>query len=269
MGSEGAEANLITVPGEAPLPDDLRNVPHGAVHTHWYESSVGLGQRRFLVYKPPGYSADRSFRYPLLVLLHGSGSTEAGWTNVGYANLIADNLIAEGRLRPMLIVMPNGHNSGPAEPGRNKVVDADRVEQDLVRDVIPLVESLYRVERGPANTAIAGASMGGYQALAYGLRRPERFGNIGVFSAGAHGVEGTSQVTAAISAGKFRRIGLFWIGIGENDPMLKDAQALDRVLAQHKIQHRYVVTPDAGHTWLFWRRCLAEFLPQLFRTGRK
>src|SRR5262245_52812627 len=73
IGNEGAEANLIDIPGDGPLPDDQRNVPHGTVHMHWYQSSVGLGQRRFLLYTPPGYSADRNTRYPLVVLLHGSG----------------------------------------------------------------------------------------------------------------------------------------------------------------------------------------------------
>jgi len=269
VGREGIEANLIGVPDNGPLFDDERNVPHGTVHMHWYYSSVGLGHRRFLVYTPPGYVTERRTRYPILVLLHGSGSTETGWTAVGSANLIADNLLAERRMRPMLIVMPNGHNSASSEPDGSPAAHADRVEQDLLRDVIPLVESLYRSERRPEYRAIAGASMGGYQALAYGLRQTERFGNIGVFSAGAHGVEGGRGGVDAVAAGKLKHIGLFWIGIGSRDPLPKDAQALDAILVQHKVPHQYNVTPDEGHTWLFWRRCLADFLPQLFRHQRR
>lgn len=264
VGREGVEANLISVPGDGPLTDDERNVAHGAVHMHWYQSSLGLGQRRFLVYTPPDYAMASNTRYPVLVLLHGSGSTETTWINVGAANLIADNLIAEKRMRPMLIVMPNGWTSAPGEPDRDPSANADLIEQDLLRDVMPNVEAFYRVKRGSEHNAIAGASMGGFQALEYGLRKPERFGSIGIFSAGAHGPEGSERVGAAIAAGKLKHIRLFWIGIGDKDPLQKDAQALDAVLTRHKVEHQYVLTPDAGHTWLFWRRCLADFLPQLF-----
>ena len=259
VNAEGFEANLIDVSGNASLPAEQRDVPHGAVHMHWYKSSVGLGERRFLVYTPPNYAAKRGDRYPLLLLLHGSGGTEADWTNIGSANFIADNLLKEKLMRPMLIVMPDDGKEAPTD--RN----TDRVEQDLLRDVIPAVESLYRVERGARHRAIAGESMGGYQALAYGLRHTETFGNIGVFSAGAHGAEGRNQVMEAVAAGKLKRFGLFWIGIGGKDPLPADAQALADALTQHNIRHQYVVTPDAGHTWLFWRGCLAEFLPLLFQ----
>lgn len=269
LGRDGIEANLIDVPGSAPLPEDERNVPHGIVHTHWYQSSLGLGQRRFLVYTPPDYAVARRAMYPVLVLLHSSGSTETAWTNVGYANLIADNLIAEKRMRPMLIVMSYGWSSAPGEADRDPVANADLVEQDLLRDVMPSVESLYRVERGLQNTAIAGSSMGGFQALEYVLRNPDRFGSIGVFGAGAHGPEGSKRVADTVATGKLRRMGLFWIGIGDKDSLQRDAQALDAVLVKGNVQHQYAVTPGAGHTWLFWRQCLAGFLPQLFRHERR
>lgn len=264
VGREGIEANLIDIPGAGRPPDDERDVPHGTVHMHWYKSSIGLGQRRFLVYTPPGYALAGSTRYPVLVLLHGSGSTEMAWTQVGYANLIADNLIAARRMRPMLIVLPNGWSSAPGQPDRDPVTNGDLVEQDLLRDVFPMTESIYRLERGSRHSAIAGASMGGFQALEYALRNPERFGSIGIFSAGAHGPEVIQRVDNAAAKGKFDRAGLFWIGIGEKDPFPKDAQALDAVLVKHKVPHQYIVGPNAGHTWLFWRTCLTEFLAQLF-----
>lgn len=269
VGCEGIEANIIDIPGDGRRLDEMRNVPHSAIHMHWYQSSIGLGQRRFLVYTPPGYAGAGSTRYPTLILLHGSGSTEMAWTEVGYANVIADNLIAEKRVRPMLMVMPNGWSSAPGEPDLDPATNGDLVEQDLLRDVFPMVESMYRVERGSRHCAIAGASMGGFQALDFGLRSPERYGSIGVFSAGAHGPEGIQRVDKAATEGKLNRIGLFWIGIGDKDPLPKDAKALEAVLTRHKVPHQYVVGSDAGHTWLFWRTCLAEFLSQLFSSKER
>jgi enterochelin esterase-like enzyme len=254
LGADGVEANLVSITGENPMPDDVLNVPHGAVHMHWYHSSSGLSERRIVVYTPPGYATGRGEKYPVLFLLHGSGGTEIAWTSIGSANFIADNLIARKRMHPMLIVMPNGHGSA--------------AEQDLIRDVIPMIDSLYRVKRGADHRAMAGASMGGFQALAFGMRHTQIFGNIGVFSAGAHGDEGARQVNDAAMAGKLNRMKLFFIGAGDKDPLLKDAQSLNAILTHHKVPHRYRVTPDAGHTWLFWRECLAEFLQELFRPSR-
>src|SRR4051794_7007995 len=101
----------------------------------------------------------------------------------------------------MLIIMPNGHGTGPGEPDRAPAADFEYVERDLLRDVMPAVESLYRIEPGSRHRAVAGASMGGYQALEYGLRHSELFGNVGVFSAGAHGPEGSRRVAEAADAG--------------------------------------------------------------------
>jgi enterochelin esterase family protein len=251
LGNEGFEANLIDVPAGAGHAD----VAHGVVHIHWYRSSNGRGLRRFAVYTPPGYESRRD-EFPLLVLLHGSGGNELGWTSVGDANLIADRLVAERRMKPLLMVMPDGNGVGPSD---------DTAEKDLLKDVLPAVEARYRVSRAPGFRAIAGNSMGGFQALAWGLRYPHTFGSIGVFSAGAHGAEGVKFVEDAIT--KRNPQGLFWIATGDKDPLLKDAQALDTVLKKHSIDHRYAITPDAGHTWLFWRQCLGDFLPLLF-TGR-
>ncbi len=114
-GRDGARANLLEIRGTTPAPYELQDIPHGAIQIVPYRSSTGLGDRRVIVYLPPGYDSRKSKRYPALYLLGGSGDTEMEWTSVGRAHWIADSLIHEGRARPMILVMPNGH---PAPPGR-------------------------------------------------------------------------------------------------------------------------------------------------------
>ena len=74
--------------------------------------------RTVWVYTPPDY--DKGKNYPVLYLLHGAGDIESGWTLIGRANNILDNLIAEGKAKPMVVVMPLGHAiqsfyAGPAK----------------------------------------------------------------------------------------------------------------------------------------------------------
>lgn len=133
--------SLLEVPGDKPVPYEARPVPHGAVSVHWYHSKSVGALRRIYVYTPPGYDAARGAKYPVLYLLHGSGDAENGWTWVGRANLIADNLLAERKARPAIIVMPFGHVfTASGAPG-----PSNAFEQDLLKDVIPLVERHYRV----------------------------------------------------------------------------------------------------------------------------
>jgi enterochelin esterase family protein len=60
------------------------------------------------VYTPPGYESAKA-KYPVLYLLHGNGQIEASWTWTGRANVIMDNLLADGKIKPMIVVMPYGH----------------------------------------------------------------------------------------------------------------------------------------------------------------
>ena len=99
-------------PGARRRPAVLRRqaVPHGQVRIQPYVSkTLGLS-RTVWVYTPPGYERGSSF--PVLYLLHGAGDIESGWTMIGRANNILDNLIAEGKAKPMVVVMP----LGPRDP---------------------------------------------------------------------------------------------------------------------------------------------------------
>ena len=114
-------ASLVEVPSDQPAAWELRDVPHGSVLTKWQKSAVLGRTERIVVYLPPGYEKS-SARYPVLYLVHGSGDTPESWVNAGHANFILDNLIADGKAKPMIVVMPAGHavpfsapRGGPAQ----------------------------------------------------------------------------------------------------------------------------------------------------------
>ena len=250
---DGAEVpgKLVEVPGASPLVTDFRPVPHGVVHTHSYNSPAGLGVRQVLVYTPPDYAEGKS--YPTLYLLHGSGDTETSWMETGRVHWMADNLIAAGKAKPMVIVMANGR--GPARK---------ESETDLLEGVVPLVETNYRVIRSARSRAIAGQSMGGFQALWLGLDHPEVFGSIGTFAGGIWDDEGKQQV-ARYAARPEHQMRLFYIAAGDRDMNLTLARRLDETLAEHGIRHVMRVGKGQGHAWPYWRSCLADFLEMVFQ----
>ena len=263
----GGNASMVEVPAEAPTPYDLRNVPHGSVHAHYYASEAGGPNRRLLVYTPPDYFGEVEKHYPVLYLLHGSGDDETAWTEVGKANLILDNLIASGSAEPMLVVMPNGHPVPWARRRRGIGSDnTERFRNDLIQGAMPLVESLYRVKRGKAHTAITGLSMGGGQSLYCAATGLDHFAWVGAFSAAAPAPD--SDPAQSLLADPDRTnasLNVLWIAIGRDDFLLDRNQAFKAALDEAGIDHRYKLTAG-GHSWPVWRDYLAEFAPLLFRT---
>ncbi len=263
----GGNASLVDVRSGDPQPYDLREVPHGSLHVHYYSSEAGGANRRLVVYTPPGYEDEADRHYPVLYLLHGSGDNEASWTDVGRANLILDNLIAEGMAQPMLVVMPNGHPVPWSSRRRGlRSGNTEAFREDLLNAAIPLVESLYRARRDRRQRAVAGLSMGGGQALHCGAGNLDRFAWVGAFSSAAPDPD-EDGVAAAFLANPERanlELELLWIGIGREDFLLERNQAFKAALDSAGIEHTYLLT-DGGHSWPVWRDYLARFAPLLFR----
>jgi enterochelin esterase-like enzyme len=277
--------SLVHVPGSHFF--DINDVPHGSLAEVTYKSTT-LGRfRRMHVYTPPGYESSRD-RYPVFYLLHGAGDSDDSWGTVGRAGFILDNLIAAQQARPMIVVMPAGH----AARAQESVVGQSATEQfvsDFVTDLMPYVEKHYRVLTDRANTAIAGLSMGGGQTLQVAIPRLERFAYVGVFSAGLLGTfpargratesSGTSSTAAAmewerahastLDDAKLKRgLRLLWFATGTDDFLLPATTATLDLLKRHGFAPVFVESPG-GHTWINWRNYLAEFAPQLFKSGSR
>jgi enterochelin esterase family protein len=269
-------AGYVFVRGNPPEAWEPRTVPHGVIHHHWYDSRSLSMLRSVYVYTPPGYERDTAM-YPVLYLLHGSGGTESSWTIDGLANVILDNLIADGRARPMIVVMPFGHPEASMRAGHMptfRARDLTAFMNDLIDDVIPLVERTYRAARQADRRAIAGLSMGGNQARQIGLARLDLFHYIGTFS-GTVGVRGgvvspetVEQTFADALADPYATnmsLRLFWAGVGGDETNLRTQhKILNDVLDTRGIRHEFMTIPG-GHTWHVWRRNLRDFVQKIFR----
>lgn len=265
---ERSSVSMFEVPGPSPAAYDMQPVPHGAVHIDWYPSKTVGAPRGLYIYTPPGYERGKA-KFPVLYLLHGSGDTENGWVVIGRANLILDNLIAAGRAKPMLVVMPYGRaladvylGPAPATAPPAPTAFAD----DLLNDVVPFVESHYRVLTKADDRALAGLSMGGGQTLQIGLRHLDRFHSLGAFSAGIRNQQPEQAYADVFSdrAAVNHRIKVFYIACGKADSLFPASQALDAALTRAQIHHQFVASEE-GHVWRNWRNYLTEFVPMLFR----
>jgi enterochelin esterase-like enzyme len=263
-------ANAVHVP-DASLPWNVNDVPRGEVHQHFYNSVVAGDQRDFYVYTPPGYDPTAKTTYPVLYLLHGYSDDASGWTAVGHANVIFDNLIAQGKAKPMIVVMPLGYGTmeiiklGWGAWGHTDVRDKNfsRFREALLTEVIPKVESEYRVTKDRSARAIAGLSMGGSESLLTGLNNLDRFAWVGAFSSGGMPDEFEKDFPG-LDAKANQQLRLLWIACGTEDRLITVNRNLREWLKTKGVQHTDIETPGM-HTWMVWRRNLAEFVGLLFR----
>jgi enterochelin esterase family protein len=214
------------------------------------------------IYTPPNYERS-SARLPVLYLLHGADGDETVWTQFGRANLILDNLIAERKAAPMVVVMPFGY-AYPWHAGAAGDTQRADFQRDLLEDLIPFVQTNYRVYADRDHRALAGLSMGGGQTLAIGPRHLDVFSRLAVFSAGAG--QNPQQSLADIGANAKNvnsKLKLFWIGIGTEDAGLAGAKRTSDYLNSVGIKHTFKTMPGA-HTWIVWRHFLSEVAPLLF-----
>jgi enterochelin esterase-like enzyme len=274
--------SMVYVPGAAFM--DTAKVPHGAVASISYYSTA-LGRfRRMHIYTPPGYELGAA-KYPVFYLLHGAMDCDDSWSSVGRAGFIIDNLIAAKKAKPMVVVMPAGHTSTSFSMGGGSGVSGmvDDFSQEFMKDIMPYVESNYRVLTDRKNRAIAGLSMGGMQTLNITMTELDKFAYIGVFSSGIFGAGPAKTAPGAAAppaapgpdfeqqhlaildnAALKKDLKLLWFATGSEDFLLNTTKASIEMLKKHGFSPVYKETPG-GHTWINWRNYLNEFAPQLFQ----
>jgi enterochelin esterase-like enzyme len=271
----------------------IQNVPHGEVRAKWYLSKTTGEWRRAFVYTPPGYDEHSTTRYPVLILQHGSGEDETGWTRQGRAQFIIDNLIAAGKARPMIVVMDRGYaqRTGTSPPIggssawlQNLHVAFNTFEDVVVRDLIPMIDASYRTIPDREHRAMAGLSMGGMQTLFITLQHLDLFAYIGSFSGpiipnlnvGNLTVNSTPEPFDSKTAygGAFaepstfnRRVKLLWLGVGtaEPDQFRNGIGGAVEALRKSGVRLEYFESSGTAHEWQTWRRALNDFAPRLFR----
>lgn len=255
----------------------VKDVPHGSVTRRWYNSPGLNMERRITVYTPPGYENAKE-QYPVLYLLHGAGGDEEAWIALGRTAQIMDNLIAQGKAKPMIVVMPNGNVSQKAAPGEGPrgMYKPQFMEPGTMNgeyeaafpDIIKFVESNYRVKADKANRAIAGLSMGGFHSLHISRYYPNTFDYVGLFSAAilpSQQVHSTvyENFDETLKAQKENGYKLYWIGMGKTDFLYNSGAEFRAKLDKIGMPYTYVES-EGGHIWRNWRDYFTTFVPQLF-----
>jgi enterochelin esterase-like enzyme len=272
----GRMASGIDIPEKGINFYNAKNVPHGDIRNRIYFSKTTGTWRRINIYAPPGYDKSGKEQYPVLYIQHGGGEDERGWAVQGKTDIILDNLIAEGKAKPMLVVIPNGNVSRPGMTAGGYNDEAMAVfREELFGSVIPFIESNYRVKPGAANRAIAGLSMGGGQAFYTGLRNTDMFANVGVFSTGLFGgigrQPGAEFDAEAIIPGILtnpetfnKKLKVFYISVGEQDPRIEPTRQLVQTFMDKGLKVEFGTFPGA-HEWQVWRKSLYDFAQKLFK----
>jgi enterochelin esterase-like enzyme len=292
--------NLVLIPGAGSADWTFKDVPHGTMQAVWYASpTLNQGRRRMMVYLPPGYETGKA-DYPVLYLLHGGGGDEDAWVTMGRANVILDNLIAQNRIKPVVVVMPNGNTTQTVSQGYGygQIPPAQAVQapapppvqaaaaaalpagppaqrpppppqpwegsypQSLVNDVVPFVESHFRVKKQKESRGIAGLSMGGGHTLVATNNAPGVFDYVGVFSAGQRGDE--DAFAGQLAAQKAAGIKFYWVGVGTEDFARDGSVKVYESVKRAGIPSSYREIPGR-HYWFLWRDFLVKYLEVAYK----
>jgi len=253
---------------------EVQDVPHGEVNTVYYYSKVEEAWRPLMVYTPAGYNEGRQ-TYPVVYIQHGGGEDHRGWMEQGRTAQIMDNLIAAGKAVPMIVVSANSNvqsrNGGFG--GGYSWEGMQTFRSELIDNVIPFVEKTYRVRNDRKNRAMCGLSMGGGQSFYIGLRDPEVFANVGVFSTGMFGgIRGASnfdlekEVPGMLSNVKAfnQQFDVFFLSCGEQDPRIEYTRNIVKTMRDGGVEVRFNSYPG-DHEWQVWRKSLHEFAQYLFK----
>ena len=263
--------SAVHIPDPA-LPWEIGDVPHGEIHHHFYHSKVNGLDSDFYVYTPANYDPHKKTDYPVLYLLHGFSDGADGWSAVGRANFILDNLIAQGKAKPMIVVMPLGYGDYEViRRGWSSWTDKELARRNLSKftdallgEVLPQVEAGYRVKKGRESRAIAGLSMGGAESLRTGLNHLDQFAWVGAFSSGGIDLQDFGAEFPGLDGDANKKLKLLWIACGTDDGLIKVNRDLKSWLKTKGVQFTDIETPGA-HTWMVWRRNLTALVPLLFQ----
>jgi enterochelin esterase-like enzyme len=246
--------------------DILRiGIPQGKIDTVFYSSKTVGTKRRAIIYTPPGFSENK--KYPVLYLLHGIGGDATEWLKGAQPQVILDNLYAEEKIEPMIVVMPNGR-AMKDDRAVGDIFDSVKVEafatfeKDLLNDLIPFIEETYPVYKDRENRAIAGLSMGGGQALNFGLGNLDKFAWVGGFSSAPNTKSPELLVPDPGDAKK--KLKLLWISCGDDDNLITFSQRTHDYLQANDVPHILYIEPGI-HDFKVWKNDLYMFTRLLFK----
>jgi enterochelin esterase-like enzyme len=265
LTTTGAVAQKIAMEAPSGFDQVRSDIAKGKIDSIQYPSKTVGVKRKALVYTPPGFSKKK--KYPVLYLLHGIGGDEKEWLRGGKPQVILDNLYAEGKIEPMIVIMPNGRAMKDDRAVGN-VFDPEKVEafanfeKDLLNDLMPFVEKKYPVLSDREHRAIAGLSMGGGQSLNFGLGNLDKFAWVGGFSSAPN--TKAPEVLVPDPEEAKEKLRLLWISCGVDDGLISFSRRTHAYLFRHDVPHIYYLEPG-GHDFKVWKNGLYMFSQFLFK----
>ena len=246
-----------------------------------YDLDSRLMKRKmpFAVILPKDY-ADPKFgqrKYPVVYLLHGLFGHFDNWTK-------KTSLVDYSVATDFIIVTPEGgdgwYTDSPVKPD-------DKYESYIIQELIPEMDNRFRTIAEARGRVIAGLSMGGYGAIKYGLKYPDKFSLVGSFSGALGASSFLEKIPGSIGktidvifgpAGSETRknndvfamvrdvtpeskktIPYIYLSCGTEDFLFANNREFVDILNQKAIPHEYRELPG-GHTWQFWDSQVREFL---------
>ena len=255
----------------------VNDVPHGTVAKVWYDSPTLGMKRRLTVYTPAGYSTEK--QYPVMYLMHGMGGDENAWSELGRTAQILDNLIAQGKAKPMIVVMTNGNAALEAAPGESSLGFAapnmnlpktmEGSFETAFPDVVKFIDKTYRTQANKKGRAIAGLSMGGFHSMHISKQYPDMFDYVGLFSAAIMPNKDVKSpiydnLEAKLKTQFAKKPSLYYIAIGNKDFLFQANNDYRKMLDEKGYKYEYYETGE-GHIWKNWRIYLTEFAPKIFK----
>ncbi len=268
----GRMTSAIEIPEKGADFYEIKNVPHGALSSKYYFSNVTKSWRRLFVYTPPGYDVNTKVKYPVIYIQHGGGEDERGWTVQGKTDIIIDNLIAEGKAKPMIVVISNGNVS--ASGGYTRVA-MSAFKEEMMKNIVPFIDNNFRTLANVKGRALCGLSMGGGQSFYTGLESLDCFASVGVFSSGIFGginnptgkeFDAEKEIPGLLSRSQSfnEKLKLFYVSVGEQDPRFEYTKKAVKEFHDSGLKVEFASFPG-DHEWQVWRKSLHDFASRVFK----
>jgi uncharacterized repeat protein (TIGR02543 family) len=231
----------------------------GTLDTLTYFSTTQSSSCNLIIYLPAGYTeVGDTNHYPVLYLMHGGGEDYTFWTGTpGRADTVLNYYISHGIAVPMILVTPDGRNLSP-----------EIFSNEMFNDIIPLIESNYRVKADKDHRGIGGLSWGGSQTLELGILHYDMFGYIASMSSGFFSQAKMDEADAFLDTNDIdleKSLRYFYFAEGTKYDITYDIgmQSL-AIFRNHGLTVHYWEY-SGGHQWSVWKEDFKSFVPYLFR----
>lgn len=249
-------------------------VDYGKWVTKAYYSETAGRETKLNVLLPAYYDKERS--YPVLYLLHGYYCDENWMKDTTELKIILGNLMAKGLTKEMLVVCPyifcSREQKTCTEMNLENSLAYDNFINDLEKDVMPFVEKAFAVAQGRENTAIAGFSMGGREALYIGIKHPEQFGYVGAvcpapgLTPGVDKGQHPGQLPEDEVKYETEAPFLLYLGGAKEDGAVGDAPAqIHDLLERNSVRHVWQLFEGTGHDESSVELYLYNYLQMVFK----